>query len=180
MTNSGFSLIELLVVVAIMSVLASVGMVGYVSYIDTTRDEVTLSDFYALEDILDIDKVSIDHAMGAASSKSNGISSNSLCEDWRDMVITKLNAEKENSFGGTLAVDGNNCGTAANQSKCGTNNTKTWSRGQFMIYCADECAPINQSGFKLKACVCRNQEECASVVGTGDNLCTTPPDGRVC
>lgn len=52
MTNSGFSLIELLVVVAIMSVLASVGMVGYVSYIDTTRDEVTLSDFYALEDIL--------------------------------------------------------------------------------------------------------------------------------
>lgn len=176
----GFSLIELLVVVAIMSILASVGLVGYITYIDTTRDEVTLSDFRSLEDMLDTDKMSIDNALSGTSSKSEGLNQDTLCETWRDQVISKLNAEKESSFGGLLAVDGNNCGTDDNQSSCADNNTKTWKRGQFMIYCADECAAIGQDGFKLKACVCRKQEQCTTVVSTDDAVCTTPPDGKVC
>ena len=64
----GFSLIELLVVVAIISVLASIGLVGYQTYIDTSRDEVTLSDFRSLEDMLNTDKISIDNAMSGTSS----------------------------------------------------------------------------------------------------------------
>ena len=35
---SGFSLIELLVVVAIIGILAAVGIVGYQGYIDASRD----------------------------------------------------------------------------------------------------------------------------------------------
>lgn len=176
----GFSLIELLVVIAIISVLASVGLVGYQTYIDTTRDEVTLSDFRSLEEMLETDKISIDNAMSGSSSKSAGMESDTLCEDWRDQVISTLNAEKESTFGGLLAVDGNNCGTADNQSACGSNNTKTWKRGQIMLYCADECTAIGADGFKLKACVCRLQDECTTVVSTDDNVCTTPPDGRIC
>jgi len=176
----GFSLIELLVVVAIISVLASIGLVGYQTYIDTSRDEVTLSDFRSLEDMLNTDKISIDNDMSGTSSKSEGMTQTSLCEDWRDLVITTLNAEKESSFGGVLAVDGNNCGTNDNQSSCGDNNTKTWKRGQIMLYCADECQAVGEGGFKIKACVCRQQDECTSVVGTDDSVCTTPPDGRIC
>lgn len=176
----GFSLIELLVVIAIISVLASVGLVGYQTYIDTSRDEVTLSDFLSLEEMLNTDKISIDNAMSGRSSKSAEITQSSTCEDWRDLVIGKLNDEKESTFGGVLAVDGNNCGTADNQSACGDNNTKTWKRGQIMLYCADECAGVGEGGFKIKGCVCRQQDECTTVVGTDDSVCTTPPDGRVC
>ena len=176
----GFSLIELLVVIAIISILSSVGLVGYQTYIDTTRDEVTLSDFRSLEEILDTDKMSIDNAMLGSSTKSVGITRDTRCETWRDQVITKLNDEKESTFGGLLAVDGNNCGTGDNQSACGDNNTKTWKRGQIMLYCADECSKVGDGGFKLKACVCRKQSECSTVVGTDDSVCTTPPDGRVC
>lgn len=176
----GFSLIELLVVVAIISILASIGLVGYQTYIDTSRDEVTLSDFRALEDMLNTDKISIDNAMSGTSAKSLGMTQSSSCENWRDLVITKLNSEKESSFGGAIAVDGNNCGSNDNQSSCGDNNTKKWKRGQIMLYCADECKTVGESGFKLKACVCRKQDECLSVMGTGDSVCTTPPDGRTC
>ena len=40
-SEKGFSLIELLVVVAIIGVLAAVGVVGYQGYIDSTKKSVT-------------------------------------------------------------------------------------------------------------------------------------------
>ena len=40
-TKSGFSLIELLIVVAIIGILAAIGTVGYQNYIDGTREAVT-------------------------------------------------------------------------------------------------------------------------------------------
>ena len=38
----GFSLVELLIVVAIIGILGAVGVVGYQGYIDSTKEEVTL------------------------------------------------------------------------------------------------------------------------------------------
>lgn len=46
--EKGFSLIELLVVVAIIGVLAAVGVVGYQGYIDSTKESVTKSNAKAL------------------------------------------------------------------------------------------------------------------------------------
>lgn len=47
-SNKGFSLIELLVVVAIIGVLAAVGVVGYQGYIDNTKKSVTASNAKAV------------------------------------------------------------------------------------------------------------------------------------
>ncbi len=47
-SEKGFSLIELLVVVAIIGVLAAVGVVGYQGYIDSTKESVTKSNAKAL------------------------------------------------------------------------------------------------------------------------------------
>ena len=47
-SEKGFSLIELLVVVAIIGVLAAVGVVGYQGYIDSTKQSVTESNSKAI------------------------------------------------------------------------------------------------------------------------------------
>lgn len=178
--KTGFSLIELLVVVAIIGILASVGLVAYQTYIDTSRDEVAISDFRSLSELIDVDKMSIDNSLSGISSKSENILKTSTCEAWRDKVISELNEEKKSGFGDHIAVDGNNCGSSDNQSGCGTGGTRTYKRGQIMLYCIDECATIQQSSFKIRGCLCVGSDSCTSVIGTNAADCTTPPDGRVC
>ncbi len=43
--QKGFSLVELLVVVAIIGVLAGVGIVGYQSYTDSAKERVAVANF---------------------------------------------------------------------------------------------------------------------------------------
>jgi len=178
--RSGFSLIELLVVIAIIGILSSVGVVGYNDYITRSKEQATLADFNQLERIVQTDGIALRESMGVNSAFTSGLSAASLCEDWRDQIISQINATKKNPFdNSTVIVDGNNCGAGAAQCQLESDGTKSWKRGQFLLYCADECAPLSSS-LRLKACACRTSETCSSTVEIGDDKCTTPPDGRTC
>ena len=51
--QKGFSLVELLVVVAIIGVLAGVGIVGYQSYTDSAKRRVALANFNSVKRFVD-------------------------------------------------------------------------------------------------------------------------------
>lgn len=179
--QSGFSLIELLVVIAIIGILASIGVVGYNDYITRSKEQAVLADFNQLDRIVQNDGLALQENMSVSSAFTTGLSASSLCEDWRDLMISELNATKKNQFDdGVVAVDGNNCGSGAAQCTSETDGTKSWKRGQVLLYCADECAALNAAAMRVKACACRTSETCNTTIETGADKCTTPPDGRSC
>ena len=57
----GFSLVELLIVVAIIGILGAVGVVGYQGYIDSTKEEVTLDNAQTVDRAFSHDVIVIDN-----------------------------------------------------------------------------------------------------------------------
>ena len=179
--NAAFSLIELLVVIAIIGILASIGAVGYNSYITRSQEQASLADFNQLGRIIRQDGIALQENLGVNSAFISGLSQASLCEDWRDRIVSRINDDKENSFDdGVVAVDGNNCGSGATQCTLESDGTKSWKQGQFLIFCANECSAVGAADFRIKACLCRTDSTCQTTIETADDKCGTPPDGKNC
>ena len=65
--QKGFSLVELLVVVAIIGVLAGVGTVGYQSYVDSTRLKILEQNYTTITKYMETETIIVQNDLGSAT-----------------------------------------------------------------------------------------------------------------
>ncbi len=80
--SNGFSLVELLVVVAIIGVLAGVGIVGYDSYVDSTRLKVLEQNYKTIHKYMETETIIVQNDLGSATPEYDD--SNTLTGDMID------------------------------------------------------------------------------------------------
>lgn len=190
MSHSGFSLIELLVVVVIIGILSSIGIIGYQSYITVTKDEVGKANSEQLNNMLFYDHTSITNGLSGRSDVNASTNTETRCKDQADKIIHEMNTVQ-----GRTNPHDENCGFAFNGNRAwssanyedGTNNVNYFTncpvtvtattisvpRGRMMIACVNNTAKVDSAEYKLYTCYCSGEENCITT-DVSDN-CTSSP-----
>lgn len=187
----GFSLVELLIVVAIIGILGAVGVVGYQGYIDSTKEEVTLDNAQTVDrafshDVIVIDNEITDGRTALATDQNNIISRANDCIEYVAAAVGSLNSTHKNAYDDTVpyAVSMHREAEWANNSTAtGTNgeargeplNLAKLKQGQLGLQCANACTPISQaSSFYIHRCSCIGAGGCnAHTFTQGDGSADT-------
>jgi len=126
----GFSLIELLVVVAIIGILAAVGTVGYSNYMNSTKQRVTISNAESVSSGL--------KTLAAAANTGAG------CSNWTDCYAQVVKDIKKNPYTSTdtapivaltaLPVAASSALTGTPPITCGVAGANTLNLGQVGVF----------------------------------------------
>ena len=163
MLKQGFSLIELLVVVAIIGILAAIGTIGYQNYIDGTR--ISSADQERNQKARKLENDLIASQTGVVDGDF------ASCFDMIEDQITQFNAGNSNNpydpnYTGQIFVNGH---TAPRNGS----NTIDLDAGQQIIMCSSPCA--TPEAVEIRMCSCTDQNGCTTSLGSPAVVsCPTP------
>jgi prepilin-type N-terminal cleavage/methylation domain-containing protein len=163
--SAGFSLIELLVVVAIIGILAAVGIVGYQGYIDAAKKETALANGNLAARAIEQDFLSLSNGLTGTTELDNklvidgvtlstDVTSASSCFKYAESVKQYLNGRWKNAFeaGDDYAVN-------LHFSHSTTGSDTALKPGQLGLQCANVCSST-RGNFYIDSCSCTADNGC--------------------
>ena len=143
----GFSLTELLVVVAIMGTLAAAGLFLYTQYINGVKDQAVLSDAQEIHRALETDAIAAQAGIPSGGLAVN-LTADDTCQVFVDKAVEKLAQQiKKNPFSGLFLIQTHVAPPAPGA-------LAELPRGAVYLSCSVPDAKVKDDNFYIQTCAC--------------------------